>query len=286
MMPYVLGFFGRHEVVAVGVLAHLLDRLAGVLGEDLVEALAQVDAPRARGSRCRPPGPRSRPTSWWIRIAALGSAKRLPLAPPASSRAPMLMALPTQMVLHVGLDELHGVVDGQAGVHRAAGAVDVEADVLVGVVGLEVDELGDDEVGDLVVDRRAEEDDPLVEQARVDVEGALAAARLLDDHRNQWHSRLHPSLQGYDRLCHSSLCRDTQASGGAPASATSSTTSSSDLGSGFLGLDRLGGQLVGLRPLYLRRPARRGSRPSWPLPIRRAPALAFRTCGDRRGACR
>ena len=36
-------------------------------------------------------------------MRALGSAKRLPLAPPASSSAPMLMALPTQMVLTSGL---------------------------------------------------------------------------------------------------------------------------------------------------------------------------------------
>ena len=35
------------------------------------------------------------------------------------------------------------------------------------------------------VDRRAEEDDPLVQQARVDVERALAARRLLDHHRDQ-----------------------------------------------------------------------------------------------------
>ena len=48
-----------------------------------------------------------------------------------------------------------------------------------------MEELRDDEVRDLVVDRRAEEDDPLVEQARVDVERALAARGLLDHHRNQ-----------------------------------------------------------------------------------------------------
>ena len=65
------------------------------------------------------------------------------------------------------------------------GRVDVDRDVLVRVLGLQVEELGDDEVRDLVVDRRAEEDDPLVEQTRVDVERALAARRLLDHHRNQ-----------------------------------------------------------------------------------------------------
>ena len=60
-------------------------------------------------------------------------------------------------------------------------------DVLVGVVGFQVDELGDDQVGRFLVDLSAEEHDAVVEQARVDVERALAARRLLDDHRNEWH---------------------------------------------------------------------------------------------------
>ena len=59
-------------------------------------------------------------------------------------------------------------------------------DVLLGVVGLEMHELGDDEVGELVVDRLGDEDDPLAQQPGVDVEGPLAAGSLLDDHRNQW----------------------------------------------------------------------------------------------------
>src|SRR6201999_1585954 len=89
--------------------------------------------------------------------------------------------------LHVGLDELHRVVDRQAGVGGAAGRVDVEADVLVGVLGLKVEELGDDQVGEVLGHLLAEEDDPLRQQAAVDIEGALAASGLLDDHRYQWH---------------------------------------------------------------------------------------------------
>src|SRR3954471_9066469 len=94
----------------------------------------------------------------------------------------------------VGLDELHRVVDRQPGVDLASRGVDVEADVLVGVFGLQVQQLGDDEVGDLVVDGRADEHDPLVEQARVDVEGALAAGALLDDHRDEWHGASRPPM--------------------------------------------------------------------------------------------
>src|SRR3712207_7788163 len=45
---------------------------------------------------------------------------------------------------------------------------------------------GDDQVGDLVVDGRTEEDDPLVEQAGVDVERTLPAGGLFDDHRYEW----------------------------------------------------------------------------------------------------
>ena len=59
---------------------------------------------------------------------------------------------------------------------------------LSGSSRLEVQELRDDEVRDLVVDRRAEEDDALVEQARVDVVLALAAGGALDDRGDQGHA--------------------------------------------------------------------------------------------------
>ena len=55
---------------------------------------------------------------------------------------------------HVGLDELHGVVDGQAGVDAAARAVDVQGDVLVRVLGLQMQQLRHHQVGHLIVDRR------------------------------------------------------------------------------------------------------------------------------------
>ena len=56
---------------------------------------------------------------------------------------------------------------------------------LSGILRLEVEQLGDDEVRDLRVDLRAEEDDALVQQARVDVERALATRGLLDHHGDQ-----------------------------------------------------------------------------------------------------
>ncbi len=41
--------------------------------------------------------------TWWIRIFEFGSDMRLPGAPPASSSAPMLIAIPTQIVCTSGL---------------------------------------------------------------------------------------------------------------------------------------------------------------------------------------
>src|SRR3972149_3463604 len=54
-------------------------------------------------------------------------------------------------------------------------------DVLLRILALEVEELGHHEVPDVVVDRRAEEHDALLQEPGVDVERTLAAAGLLDD---------------------------------------------------------------------------------------------------------
>src|SRR3954447_19665106 len=180
-----LGLLRGHEVVALGVLADLLDRLARVLGDDLVELLAQLDdlagvdldvgglALESRGDLVDQDlrvGQRHA-----LALRAAGEEQRAHRHRDADADR-----------LHVGLDELHRVVDREARVHRAAGRVDVDRDVLVGVLRLEVQQLRYDEVRDLVVHRRAEEDDALVEQARVDVEGAFATRRLLNDHRYEW----------------------------------------------------------------------------------------------------
>src|SRR6266576_1316810 len=52
-----------------------------------------------------------------------------------------------------------------------------------------MEELGHDQVRDLIVDRSPQEDDPLVEKTAVYVERALSARGLLDDHRHKWAHR-------------------------------------------------------------------------------------------------
>ena len=68
----------------------------------------------------------------------------------------------------VAVDELHRVEDRHAGGDRAAGAVDVEVDVALGVLRRQQQQLRADLVGDRVVDWLAEEDDALAQQPVVD----------------------------------------------------------------------------------------------------------------------
>src|SRR3989304_4951696 len=77
------------------------------------------------------------------------------------------------------------LVDSGGVAPEAAGRVDVQADVLLRVLGLQEQELGDDQVREVVLDLVADEDDPFLQQPRVDVVGALSAAGGLDDHRNE-----------------------------------------------------------------------------------------------------
>ena len=58
-------------------------------------------------------------------------------------------------------------------------------DFLLGVFGLKEQKLGGEQAGAVILDRAGDEDQPLLQQARIDVEGALAAGGLLDHHRHQ-----------------------------------------------------------------------------------------------------
>ncbi len=64
----------------------------------------------------------------------------------------------------------------------SAWRVDVDRHVLVRVLRFQKQQLGADEAGQVVVDRADQKNDPLLQQARIDVEGPLAAVGLLDHH--------------------------------------------------------------------------------------------------------
>lgn len=78
------------------------------------------------------------------------------------------------------MDVLHRIVDGKAGGHAAAGAVDVEVDGFLRVFGFEEEELGYDAGGSGLFDFAIEADYAFLEEAREDVLGVIAAALLTE----------------------------------------------------------------------------------------------------------
>ena len=84
-----------------------------------------------------------------------------------------------------GADILHRIVDREAGRHDATRRVDVEIDVFVRVIRFQEQQLGANQARYAIVDRPDQKDDPLFEQTRINVVGALPTIGLLDHHGDQ-----------------------------------------------------------------------------------------------------
>src|SRR6266566_2668628 len=180
----VLGFLRSQEIVPFHVLSHLLGRFSRVLGQNLLQTPLEIDGLAGLDLDIgRLPLEAARDLVDQDLGVRQGHA--LYFRPAGQDDRPHRHRDPDAGGLDVGFHVLHRVVEGEPGVHLAARRVDVDLDVLLGVLGLEMDQLGDDEIRDLVVDRSAEKDDPLVEQTGVDVERTLATRGLLDHHGNQ-----------------------------------------------------------------------------------------------------
>ena len=83
--------------------------------------------------------------------------------------------------VHITSEELHGVVNREACGHGSSRGVDVDVDVLLGVRHLQEEQLRNDGVCHEVIDRSSDEDDAVLEETRVDVEGPLPSSVLFDD---------------------------------------------------------------------------------------------------------
>src|SRR6266536_2705991 len=92
---------------------------------------------------------------------------------------------PKAVSRHVASEKLHRIIYRESCSHRAARRIDVDVDVLLGVFHLQKEKLSDDEIRNVIVHRRSDEDDTILEQPRIDIVAALAAASLLHHHRNQ-----------------------------------------------------------------------------------------------------
>ena len=87
----------------------------------------------------------------------------------------------------VTLDILDGIVDGHTCADGAAGAVDIQADVLTGVLPFQIQQLCHDKAGGGVVDILAQHNDAVVQQTGENIIGTLPVRRLLDNVRNKTH---------------------------------------------------------------------------------------------------
>ena len=93
--------------------------------------------------------------------AGIGQAEPFPMAALGQQHGRHGSCLPHAYGHDVRPDEGHGVQNGQAGRDRAAGRVNVNRNILFGVLRFQEKQLGDDQIGDLVVDRRPQKNDVL-----------------------------------------------------------------------------------------------------------------------------
>ena len=150
-----------------------------MLGVQLVELVAQIeDLPRlnfdVRGGPLCPTGRLMQHDPGMWQRGTLLRATRSEQERSGGRRHPH-----TDRV-HRCLDVLHGVVDRHGARNDPAGRIDVDVDVPFGIIGLEEQELGDDDVRDIISDRRAKEYDAVHKEAREDVVRALPSTRALD----------------------------------------------------------------------------------------------------------
>ena len=118
-------------------------------------------------------------------VAAVGEREALALGAAGGDDGAHAGGLPDDVGADVAGDELHRVDDAEPGGDAAAGRIHVEVDVGVAILVGEEEDLSDDQRGDLVADGRTQEDDAVLQQARVDVVRALAAAGVFDDDGNE-----------------------------------------------------------------------------------------------------
>src|ERR1700676_4085560 len=183
-----LGLFGIHDEIPLDIFLDALHGLAAVLREQLVDhgthaknfLSMQIDV-RGLTAETGEPGLMNKD-------ARIGQSKAFFGCAPGEENGGDGGGLSNASGNHVGLHELHGVIDGETGGDGTAWRIDIKLDIALGIFGLEEEHLCGGEVGDVIVDRRANEDDVLFEEPRVDVIGAFATAGLFDHH-------------GYKRCC-------------------------------------------------------------------------------------
>src|ERR1700678_318382 len=176
------GLMSDHDEIALNIAFDPVEALAGVLGDQRIGNFA--NAQNLTGMNIDVRGLPTQSTHGGLvdEDTRVGQSKPLALGARKQKKCSHAGRLPDAIRHHVVLDELHRIVNGQAGGNRPARGVDIKLDVFFWVFAGEKQHLGNDEVGNLVIDGRSKKDDVIAKQTGIDIVGALAATRLLDHH--------------------------------------------------------------------------------------------------------
>mmetsp|Transcript_5962 Transcript_5962/g.16188 ORF Transcript_5962/g.16188 Transcript_5962/m.16188 type:complete len:273 (-) Transcript_5962:25-843(-) len=174
------GLLRGHEEIAVAVLLDLVLWLVAVIGNVRVQNLADEEDLLGLDLDV---GGLSLGTSQRLvdHDAGVGKGSSLALGAGAQQEGSHAGGHTEADGGDVARDVLHGVVDGHTGGDGTTWGVDVEGDVLVRVLVGEVEELGDQDVGDLVIDALSQKEDSVLQQTADDIHLSLLGV-------NDWHA--------------------------------------------------------------------------------------------------
>ncbi|VXA83560.1 conserved hypothetical protein [Aeromonas veronii] len=178
------GLLGGHEVVTIGVTLDGSHVLTGVECQALVQGI--FDLQDLLGVdldiRCLTLEATQRLVD---HHAGVRQAETLALGAASKQEGTHGAGLPHADGADIRLDELHGVVDGHTCSHRTTRRVDVNIDVLVRILGLEEQQLGNHQIGHVIFNLTGQEDHPLFQQTGVNIVGTFTLGSLFDHDGDQ-----------------------------------------------------------------------------------------------------
>src|SRR3990172_3558523 len=156
------GDFGGHDEVSLHVILDFGDVLSGVLRQNLVQALARAqDLLRLNvdvGGLARNTSRRLVDDDPGVRESETLSRRSR-----REDHGGHARCLADAVCRHVGANELQGVVDGEPRGHNSSRTIDVDRNLLLRILRLEKQELGHDQVRQIVFDGSSNEDDVVFE---------------------------------------------------------------------------------------------------------------------------
>ncbi len=176
------GLVGFQPQVAVAVFLDIFGIFARVFGQDIIKPLAQSQDFLGLDLQI---GGRSLHHAGDQRLVqqdpAVGQHKSFAFGAAGKQDRAHTCRLPDAIGGYIAAQKLHRVIDGQPGGDHAAGGVDVKMNVGFIVFVAQKQHLGDDQIGDIIVDAAAEKNDPVFQQPGENIVGPFAAAALFNN---------------------------------------------------------------------------------------------------------